>query len=92
MPPTPTVSTELTITRFFGCIRFTCASISVFSPSEAIVPNSRIITPPITGKGIEARKALNLPKNAMQMAKMAAQVMMAGLLFLVSITAPVTSP
>ena len=57
-----------------------------------MVPKSRIITPPITGSGIEAKKALNLPKKAMQIAKTAAHVMIFGLLFLVSITAPVTSP
>lgn len=92
MPPIPVVNTELTITRFFGCIKSTFASINVLMPKEAIVPNSSNIIPPITGMGIEAKNALNLPKNAMQIAKIAAQVMMTGLLFLVIITAPVTSP
>ena len=56
------------------------------------MPNSSSITPPITGSGIDAKNALNLPKNAMQMANTAAHVIMTGLLFLVIITAPVTSP
>lgn len=91
IPPTPVVKTELTITRFSVHQIYLCVY-QRFRPSEAIVPNSRIITPPITGRGIELRKALNLPKKAMQMANTAAQVMMTGLLFFVSITAPVTSP
>ena len=63
MPPNPTVSTELTITRFRGCIKSTFASIKVFRPNDAMVPNKRIMMPPMTGMGMDARKALNLPKK-----------------------------
>ena len=92
IPPIPVVNTELTITRFLGSIKSTFESISVFTPKDAIVPNKSSIMPPMTGIGMEAKNALNLPKNAIAMAKIAAQVMMTGLLFFVIITAPVTSP
>ena len=69
MPPIPVVNTELTITRFFGCIKSTFASINVLMPKEAIVPNKSSIMPPMTGIGMEAKNALNLPKTPLQWQK-----------------------
>ncbi|MNT68820.1 hypothetical protein D3C86_2179970 [compost metagenome] len=79
------------ITRLRGSIRSTLASISVFRPMEAMVPNSSTMMPPITGIGIDCSSALNLPKKAMQMANTAAHVITTGLKLRVIITAPVTS-
>ena len=75
----PITSTEDTITRLRGSSRSTRALISVFSPTAATEPNISIMMPPITGTGIEASSALNLPKKARITANTAAQVMIAGL-------------
>src|SRR5690606_22387434 len=90
-PPIPITSTEDTITRLRGSSRSTRALISVFRPTLATEPNISIMIPPITGTGIVASSALNLPKKAMMIASTAAQVMIAGLKFRVRVTAPVTS-
>ena len=47
--------------------------------------------PPITTLGIVCKKAPTFPQNEIAIAQQAAQVMIFGLKFLVSITAPVTS-
>ena len=41
IPPTPVVNTVLTMTKFFGFIKSTLASIRVFKPKDAIVPNNK---------------------------------------------------
>ncbi|CSA36484.1 Uncharacterised protein [Vibrio cholerae] len=91
IPPIPKTRVTATITRLRDLCRSTWFLISVFKPTVAMDPNSRIMMPPMTGTGMVCSSAPSLPTKASTMAVIAAQVMIAGLNARVSITAPVTS-
>ena len=63
----------------------------MFRPTTMMAPNKRIMIPPMTGAGMQLRKAPTLATMESRMAHSAAQVMTAGLKARVRVTAPVTS-
>ena len=60
-PPTPKTMITDEITKFLLILRSTFSSTNILSPLDAIIPNSKIDTPPITGDGIVEIRAENLP-------------------------------
>ena len=60
-PPTPKTMITDEITKFLLILKSTFSSTNILSPLEAIIPNSKIDTPPITGDGIVEIRAENLP-------------------------------
>ena len=60
--------------RFRFILKSTLFSISILKPLEAIIPNNKIETPPITGVGIVLNNAETLPQNPNKIAKQAAPI------------------
>ena len=82
----------LALVALFAAIMSTVDSnMNLGAQVDIIAPNKMIRIPPITGVGIVCKNAPSLPTKDISTAKIAAQVMMAGLNAFVSVTAPVTS-
>ena len=91
IPPMPQTRISETMHRLRASVRSSPARTSVLRPTTVIAPKSRSMMPPMTGTGIVCSSAPTFPTKASRMAKIAAQVMMAGLKARVRVTAPVTS-
>ncbi len=76
--PIPTTRITDDMSRFLLCEKSSAASKTILMPTEAIIPNSIMDTPPMTGRGILFITAVNLPMKLRQMAMRAATLMMAG--------------
>ena len=78
--------------KFLECVKSSCASTIVLTPTAAIIPNNMIETPPITGWGIVCSITPNFPISPKTIAKQAAILKIAGSYTFVTARTPVFSP
>ena len=92
IPPKPNTRISATIDRLRASVKSSPDFIKVCKPMTMIAPNSSSMIPPMTGAGTVCNSAPSLPINASAIAKIAAQVIIAGLKTRVKATAPVLNP
>ena len=74
-PPTPMIKMTDDMTKFLLTDKSILLSINILSPLDAIIPNSKMDTPPITAEGMEWISAEILPMKPKAMANTAAPPM-----------------
>ena len=77
--PSPNTKIRPTIVKFLECVKLRFDSARDLIPTAAIIPNSIISTPPLTGEGIVCKIAPPFPNSPKMIAKIAVILRIEGL-------------